>query len=120
MSVARVLEEDYRALARHPNELDLRRIQRAIGNRKRYRYVEPVVLPDEHGYQIKSACCSRNVDPDGGVVDVALLRWFDSPPGWWLYRKNHEAGTWVQDSSFTRLTELFDRLNTDPDRIFWQ
>jgi hypothetical protein len=120
MSVARFWNERAELLARHPNELDLRRIVRALQDRKRYRYVQPQVFPHEDGYLIRSACCSRNVDPDGGEVDVALLRWRDSPPGWALYRKDHAAARWIIDSAFVRLPELFDRLNADPDRLFWQ
>lgn len=106
--------------SRHPNELDAKRIERALRARKRYRYVQPIIEPDTDGYLIRSACCSRTVDPDGGVVDVARLRWSDSPPGWSLYRKDHGADMWHVDSRFARLPELFERLNTDPDRLFWQ
>ena len=106
--------------ARHPNELDLRRVARAIELRQRYRYVAPCVLPAEDGYLIRSACCSRNIDPDGGVIDIALLRWDEEFPGWCLYRRDHGAHGWITDSRFARLPELFERLNSDPDRIFWQ
>jgi hypothetical protein len=120
MSVARYWDEVVDTTPRHPNEFDQRRIARAIQDRKRYKYVSPVVVPQENGYLIRSACCSRNVDPDGGEIDVALLRWSESPAGWALYRKDHRTGIWVRDGRFARLPELFDRLNTDPDRLFWQ
>jgi hypothetical protein len=122
VSIARFWREQAETLveARHPNELDLRRIERALNDRKRYRYVSPRVHPVEGGYLIRSACCSRNIDPDGGEIDVALLRWHGSPPGWALMRRDHEADAWVLDGAFARLSELFDRLNSDPDRIFWQ
>lgn len=106
--------------ARHPNELDLRRIERALRDRKRYRYVRPRVVAVADGYLVRSACCSRTVDPDGGEIDVAWLRWSDSPPGWTLLRKDHPAESWVEDSAFARLPDLFARLNCDPDRLFWQ
>ena len=57
----------------HPNDLDRKRIERALKSRKRYRYVTPSVTTTIGGYQIESPCCSRNIDRDGGVVDVALL-----------------------------------------------
>ncbi len=121
MSIARFWKEQAETLieARHPNELDLRRIERALRDRKRYRYVTPKVAPAESGYLIRSACCSRNIDPEGGEIDVALLCWHMSPPGWALMRRDHDAATWVLDSAFARLAELFERLNGDPDRIFW-
>jgi hypothetical protein len=120
MSVARYWDEMVETVPRHPNELDLKRIQRALKSRKRYRYVEPKVVAQDGGYLIRSACCSRNIDPDGGEIDVALLRWSDSPPGWALYCKDHRGNAWVRDSRFARLPELFDRLNADPERLFWQ
>lgn len=120
MSVARYWEESLELPSRHPNELDQRRIARALKQRERYRYVEPQVLPMSDGYLIRSACCSRNIDPEGGEIDVALLRWSDGPPEWRLFRKDHGAGNWVPDSRFARLDALLRRLNADPDRLFWQ
>ncbi len=108
------------AAPRHPNELDLRRIARAIEGRERYRYVKPSVIASEGGYLVRSPCCSRNVDPEGGDIDIALLRWSDDPPEWLLFRRDHAAQRWIIDSRFARLPALFERLNNDPDRIFWQ
>ena len=103
----------------HPNEFDLIRITRAIAQRARYRYVTPVIVPVEHGYLIRSACCSRTVDPAGGEIDVALLRWETDPAQWLLLRMDHGTGCWVEDSRYARLAELFLRLNADPQRLFW-
>jgi hypothetical protein len=50
-----------------------RRIERALRERARYRYVSPRVLRDADGFRIESPCCSRNVDPGGGVIDIARL-----------------------------------------------
>ena len=61
------------AISAHPNDFDRKRIERALKARKRYRYVTPRVAAVTDGYRIESPCCSRNIDPDGGVVDVALL-----------------------------------------------
>ncbi|WP_454915290.1 DUF3024 domain-containing protein [Xanthobacter sediminis] len=104
----------------HPNDLDRKRIERTLKTRKRYRYVEPRVLAAPDGYRIESACCSRNIDPDGGVVDIALLR-FDADAGTWhLFRKNHRSKSWEFDSTHARLAEVLELLNTDSDRKFWQ
>jgi hypothetical protein len=106
--------------ALHPNELDLCRIARALQRRRRYRYVDPAVLPAECGYLVRAPCCSRTVDTEGGVIDIALLRWRDDPAGWSLFRRDHAGARWIADSRFARLPELFERLNSDPDRMFWQ
>jgi hypothetical protein len=105
---------------RHPNEFDRRRIERALRERKRYRYVSPSVLAVASGYRIVSPCCSRNIDADGGVIDVALLQYCDDVDQWDLYRKNHSLNNWEVQKRYTRLTELLDGLREDPDRQFWQ
>ena len=46
----------------HPNDLDRKRIERALKVRKRYRYVTPNVTTTVGGYRIESPCCSRNID----------------------------------------------------------
>lgn len=106
--------------SRHPNELDLLRVERAVEQRERYRYVTPTVLGVEDGYLIRSQCCSRNVDPDGGEIDVALINWEDRRREWVLYRRDHVAACWIEDSRYARLPELFLRLNSDPHKLFWQ
>lgn len=120
MAVTRFQRDFADPLPCHPNEMDTRRIERALKERKRYRYASPQVQPAQDGYRIRSACCSRKIEPDGGEIDIALLRWTMSPPGWALYRRDHHAEAWVLDSTFRRLAELLGRLNSDPDRIFWQ
>jgi len=106
--------------AAHPNEFDRRRIERALKARKRYRYVVPRAATVAGGYRIESACCSRNVDPEGGVIDVALLLYDAGRASWELLRKDHGNGTWQLHSRYDRLIELLDRLNSDPERTFWQ
>lgn len=103
-----------------PNEFDFRRIDRALAKRRRYRYVTPILLKTANGYRIQSPCCSRNIDPDGGVVDIALLLYEAQNRSWRLLRKDHSAGVWEFDRAFERLTELLDYLNEDADRRFWQ
>ncbi len=106
--------------AAHPNDLDRKRIERALRNRKRYRYVSPTVSPISGGYAIASPCCSRNIDPEGGVVDVALLLYDPGAAVWQLFQKNHSTGAWALHSLHPRLPGLLELLNSDPDRTFWQ
>lgn len=107
-------------LAAHPNDLDRKRIERALKTRKRYRYVLPSVTAVTGGYRIESPCCSRNIDPEGGVIDVALLLHDVDSGRWQLFRKDHETAKWLLHSTHERLVSLLDRLGEDPERIFWQ
>jgi hypothetical protein len=104
----------------HPNDLDRKRIERSLKARKRYRYVKPRVATTIGGYRIESPCCSRNIDPDGGVVDVALLLHDAESAKWELFRKNHTRDLWQLDSTHERLHAALERLNADPERRFWQ
>lgn len=104
----------------HPNDFDRKRIERALKARKRYRYVTPTVAAVASGYRVESPCCSRNVDPKGGVIDVALLLYDANLVNWQLFRKDHSSGKWEFHSTYQRLIELLDKLNTDPEREFWQ
>jgi hypothetical protein len=96
-----------------------KQIQRAIEKRKRYRFVRPTVrmLPD--GILVESPCCSRRIDPTGGMVHVALLQRMPSG-GWQLYCRDHSTLSWKLHSPHAQLADLLDSLVTDPDRIFWQ
>ncbi|WKA28560.1 DUF3024 domain-containing protein [Bradyrhizobium roseum] len=104
----------------HPNDLDRKRIERALISRKRYRYVKPSVVTTISGYRIESPCCSRNIDRDGGIVDVALLLHDADDGRWQLFRKDHKKDVWQLDSTHDRLPTALERLNADPDRMFWQ
>jgi len=104
----------------HPNDVDRKRIERALKVRKRYRYVTPSVATVAGGYRIESPCCSRNIDPDGGVVDIALLIHDALRPAWQLFRKDHKRRAWELHSTYDRLGDLLDKLNADPERAFWQ
>jgi len=103
-----------------PKDLDFRRIQRSLEKRRRYRYVSPIVLRTPGGYRIQSPCCSRNIDPDGGVIDIAMMLFEQRKRVWRLLRKDHSLGVWELDSEHTRLAELLGYLNEDADRRFWQ
>ncbi len=106
--------------AAHPNALDRKRIERSLKRRKRYRYVSPHVMVVTNDYRIESPCCSRNIDPEGGVIDVALLLHDSGKAKWQSFRKNHTQGTWELHSTYDRLLDVLDRLNADPERTFWQ
>ncbi|MBB6254464.1 hypothetical protein [Nitrospirillum iridis] len=113
-------QQDTATLGRgpHPNDVDRKRIERALAARQRYLYVQPSVLPAAHGYRIESPCCSRNIDATGGVIDVALIEYRQD--GWRLYRRDHGRAAWELHGSYGRLRDLLDLLNTDADRLFWQ
>lgn len=104
----------------HPNDLDRKRIERALKTRKRYRYVSPRVEKLDGGYRIESPCCSRNIDPEGGIIDVALLLHDPSNVNWQLFRKDHQSGTWQFHSTYDRLVSALEYLSDDPERLFWQ
>lgn len=121
MSIASALVRRNAApAARHPNELDLKRIERTIAQRTRYRYVNPSVQPIEHGYLIRSECCSRKIDPDGGEIDIAMIKWDQEGGEWALLRKDHGSGAWLEDGRYARLPEALLRINADPQKLFWQ
>lgn len=106
-----------------PNELDLRRITRALERRRRYRYVSPRVHAVPGGYRIDSPCCSRNVDPSGGVIDIALIEHRpDAGPDapWQLYARDHAAGAWYLHGGHRRLADALAALCDDPERRFWR
>ncbi len=106
--------------AAHPNDLDRKRIERALQKRKRYRYVSPRVAPVSDGYRIESPCCSRNIDPEGGIIDVALFKFDPDRSAWQLFRKDHAKAEWELHSTYCRLFDLLDLLKDDPEREFWQ
>ncbi len=97
--------------------LDARRIERALKHRLRYRYVQPAVVAAEVGWRVTSPCCSRNVDPTGGVIDIA---WLEPVAGTWrLYRKDHKANDWVLYQTARSLPDLMDVVCMDTERVFW-
>ena len=106
--------------SQQPNEFDLKRIERALAERKRYRYVTPTVQATAEGYMITSPCCSRNIEPDGGVIDIARLDYLADSNGWRLYRKDHQAQLWIFHADFASLIPILALLREDPERRFWQ
>jgi len=111
-------------------DLIAHRVQRALAERVRYRYVQPRVWRDGAAFRVESPCCSRNVEPEGGVIDIALLL----PPGtagdpdtardpnvnqWRLYARNHAQGRWQLHEQAAQMDALLDLLCLDPQRVFW-
>jgi hypothetical protein len=98
-------------------ELDGKRIERALRQRVRYRYVQPAVERADGGWIVTSPCCSRNIDPTGGVIDIA---WLEPVQGaWLLYFKDHAQERWVLHDQADRLQPLLDEICVDPQRVFW-
>lgn len=102
-----------------PNELELRRILRALEARERYLYVSPRVEMAEDGYRIVSPCCSRRIDPEGGEIEIARIEPVESNGRWRLHRRDHVGQCWRIHAEFARLHELLAHLNRDADRLFW-
>ncbi len=104
----------------HPNEFDRKRIAKRLEDRCRYRYVHPEVFAIENGYEVKSPCCSRNIDSEGGVIDIAKMVHLPQTNSWRLFSKAHEDGSWVYYGEYAALSDLIVELNLDPERKFWQ
>ncbi|MEW6132090.1 MAG: DUF3024 domain-containing protein [Pseudomonadota bacterium] len=104
----------------HPNDVDRKRIEKALSGRARYRYVSPEVRAEEGGYRILSPCCSRNIDKEGGVIDIARLEYVSELRHWRLYHKDHALQAWKLYGEFGSLERLLQFLNKDPERTFWQ
>ena len=99
--------------------LDRRRIERALRERARYKYVHPRVEALGAGWKVVSPNCSRSVTPDGGEIDIAWLL----PTGdgaWLLHARDHAAGCWRLVLRAPTLAEALERLVQDEAREFWQ
>lgn len=94
------------------------RIERALRQRERYRYVQPSVQCVEDGWLVTSPCCSRNVDPAGGEISIAWLQ-RTADGGWAIYACDHQQGEWVLHAEHARLQPLLHALCTDTGRTFW-
>jgi hypothetical protein len=104
------------------------RLERALRERVRYRYVKPSVLREGESLRVQSPCCSRNVDATGGLIDIALLEPVAAPTDdeaskapqrWRLCSRNHPGASWESRYEDRQLDELLDLLCLDPDRLFW-
>jgi hypothetical protein len=108
------------AAPRSAQVLDLAaaRIAYALLRRARYRYVRPRVLPEGRGWRIVSPNCSRNIDAQGGEIDIA---WFKPARGglWRLHARDHAAGRWVPMGPPQSLASALAQVCRDDTRIFW-
>ena len=102
-----------------PNAFDRKLVERALRSRTRYLYVKPAVQTVDGGFRVESPCCSRRVDAEGGVVDIALLL-CTQPGEWMLYRKDHAEAQWLLHGTYQWLSELLEELKNDPQQKFWQ
>lgn len=100
------------------SSLDQRRIERALEARTRYKYVHPRVVREGLGWKIVSPNCSRNIDADGGEIDIAWLVPYSG--GWLLYSRDHVQDCWRLRGQDQVLFALLAHLCADPDREFWQ
>lgn len=98
--------------------LDAARIQAALARRARYRYVQPSVLPEGAGWKIASPNCSRNIDPNGGEIDIA---WFQplADGRWLLHARDHAAGAWRASCCTPTLAAALELVCVDEDRVYW-
>lgn len=99
-------------------DLVVRRVERALRERVRYRYVKPLVLRAGESYRIQSPCCSRKVDPAGGMIDIALLT-PQADKHWCLYSRDHTSHSWQPQHQDTSLEALLDLLCLDSGHQFW-
>lgn len=108
------------ASARRPlANLTQARIARALKGRTRYRYVKPQVVAEGEGWKIISPCCSRRVDPHGGIIDIAWIE----PLGdgrWRLNARDHARACWQPVVDSRQLQVLLDHLCADPQQEFWK
>lgn len=94
------------------------RIQRSLRARLRYRYVRPHVKREGAGWKIVSPNCSRNIDPDGGEIDIA---WFEPLPAgrWLLHARDHASAAWRPVCGTRDLTSALEIVCADESRVYW-
>ena len=100
-------------------DLDRRRIEHALGQRARYKYVAPRIEREGAGWKIVSPNCSRSVDPAGGDIDIA---WFEPAPagGWQLHARDHPAHCWILKAQGLTLPQALAIVCEDAAREYWQ
>jgi hypothetical protein len=105
--------------------LDRRRIERALAQRTRYRYVQPRVIGrgeegDLGGWVVVSPNCSRSIDREGGDIGIA---WFQpiqgQPARWRLHRRDHAGSCWVVHSEGVNLEQALAHVCSDPLGVWW-
>ena len=106
------------ATARAVVDLVAARIERALAQRARYRYVRPRVAREGQGWAVHSPNCSRNIDPAGGEIAIAWLLPSNEGP-WLLHARDHAHGCWRLQAAGLSLDAALQQLCSDPQRIFW-
>ena len=104
--------------------LDRVRIEVALEQRSRYKYVHPRVLREGLGWKVVSPNCSRNIDREGGEIDIAWLVPTQTPdsgvPGsWLLHARDHAHSCWVLKQRAPTLAAALDTLLRDEARDYW-
>lgn len=95
------------------------RIRQALAERRRYKYVQPRVVPEGRGWKIVSPNCSRNIDPSGGEIDIAWL--VPANEGvWLLHARDHAQACWVLKASGLSLAAALATVCEDRHREYWQ
>ena len=96
----------------------VQRIERALSNRQRYRYVRPRVEREGLGWKVVSPNCSRNIDAQGGEIPIA---WFQPGQGnrWRLHAYDHAAGAWVLQADDLALAQALALVCADDARLYW-
>ena len=106
------------AVASNVFAFDAARIHAALQTRARYRYVKPRVVREGRGWKIVSPNCSRNIDPEGGEIDIA---WFEPQPRgrWLVHARDHGQAAWRPLCGAATLASALDLVCADDDRVFW-
>lgn len=94
------------------------RIERALPQRHRYRYVQPRVEAEGAGWKVVSPNCSRSIDPEGGEIDIV---WFEPQPGglWRLHARDHATACWRPTAEGLSLDQAIERVLADPVGAYW-
>lgn len=116
---ASVRDAGAQPMASKVSSLDVRRIERGLQARTRYKYVQPRVVREGVGWKVVSENCSRNIDAEGGEVDITWLV-PHSEGGWLLYSRDHAQDCWQLRPPSVSLAAVLDRLCADQDREFRQ
>lgn len=115
MAAAAVLVVPVSALV---HDLTQHRLGQALRERVRYRYVKPRILLEDGSYRIQSPCCSRKIDPTGGLIDIALLVPHQGNR-WCLCSRDHVNHRWVPRCQNESWDTVLDLLCIDSERQFW-
>ncbi|MBI3367361.1 MAG: hypothetical protein HY021_02565, partial [Burkholderiales bacterium] len=83
------------------------------------RYVQPRVVREAPGWKIVSPNCSRNIDANGGEIDIAWLVPTHERT-WLLHARDHARACWVLKASGLTLADALAMVCRDAQREYWQ